>query len=236
MCGDYNINLLLINENINCSRFFECILGSGYLPSITLPTRLSDNSTLIDNIIYNKQRNCIFAGILENQISDHQAILINTVHRPPPSKSRYVTIYNNSDASKDNFRMHIHSLNHYATLDNNLYSDPNRNYEIIVNAITNSMNIYLTIKVVKFNKKKHKKEPWITYGILNSVNHKNKLYKRLKKTKSHSPEYDLKKSTFNNYRNLLRRTIWLAKKNYFCKTFTESKNNMKKTWITLIKC
>ena len=58
---------------------------------------------------------------------------------------------------------------------------------------------------------------------------KKKLYKRLKKTKSNSPEYDLKKSTFNSYRNLIRRTIWLAKKNYFCKTFTESKNNMKKT-------
>ena len=131
--------------------------------------------------------------------------------------------------------MHIHLLNFYATVDIHLYSDHNRNYEIIENAITNSMNIYLTKKVVKFNKKKHKKEPWITYGILNSVNHKNKLYKRLKKTKSHSPEYDLKKSTFNNYRNLLRRTIWLAKKNYFCKRFTESKNNMKKTWKNINK-
>ena len=55
VCGDYNINLLLINENNHCSSFFECILSSGYLPSITLPNRLSDNSTLIDNIIYNKQ-------------------------------------------------------------------------------------------------------------------------------------------------------------------------------------
>ena len=118
VCGYYNINLLLINENINCSRFFEFILGSGYLPSITLPTRLSDNSTPIDNIIYNKQINLIFAGILGNQISDHQTILINTVHRPPPSKSKYITIYNNSDASKENFRMQINSLNRYATLDN----------------------------------------------------------------------------------------------------------------------
>ena len=80
MCEVYNINLLLINENIHCRSFFECILSSGYLPSITLPTRLSDNSTLIDNSIYNKQRHLIFAGILENQISDHQAIVIKTTH------------------------------------------------------------------------------------------------------------------------------------------------------------
>ena len=28
VCGDYNINLLLINENIYCSSLFECILSS----------------------------------------------------------------------------------------------------------------------------------------------------------------------------------------------------------------
>ena len=146
VCGDYNINLLLINKNINCSGFFECILGSGYIPSIILPTRLSDNSSLIDNIIYNKQRNLIFAIILENHISDHQTILINTVYRPPPRKSKYITIYNNSDASKENLRMHINSLNLYATLDIPLYSDLHRNYEIIESAITNSINIHLTKK------------------------------------------------------------------------------------------
>ena len=78
---------------------------------------------------------------MKNQISDHQAILINTVHRHPQSKSKYITIYNNSDASKENFRMHINS-----TLDNHLYSDPNRNYEIIESAITHSINIHVTKK------------------------------------------------------------------------------------------
>ena len=157
VCGDYNINLLLINENNYCSSLFECILSSGYLPSITLPTRLSDNSTLIDNIIYNKQRHLIFSGILENQISDHQAILINTTHRPPPCKSKYITLYNNSDASKAKFRTYINSLNLYATLDTNIDSDPNINYEIIESAITNAMDIHLAEKVVKFNSRKHKK-------------------------------------------------------------------------------
>ena len=50
--------------------------------------------------------------------------------------------------------MHINSLNLYATLDNHLYSDPNKKYEIIESAMSNSMNIHLTKKVVKFNKKK----------------------------------------------------------------------------------
>ena len=50
VCGDYNINLLLVDSDEHSGSYFDGILGSGFLPSITLPTRLSDNSTLIDNI------------------------------------------------------------------------------------------------------------------------------------------------------------------------------------------
>ena len=65
---------------------------------------LSVNSTFINNIIYNKQINLIFAGILENHLNDHQAIVINTTHRPPPCTSKYITLYNNSDASKEKIK------------------------------------------------------------------------------------------------------------------------------------
>ena len=34
------------------------------------------------------------------------------------------------------------------------------------------MNCHMEKKVVKFNKKKHKKDPWITFAILKSVNKK----------------------------------------------------------------
>ena len=37
-------------------------------------------------------------------------------------------------------------------------------------------------KIVKFDRKKHKRDPWITFGILKSVNKKNLLYKKMKKT------------------------------------------------------
>ena len=161
--------------------------------------------------------------------------MINTTHRHPTCKSKYITLYNNSDASKEKFRTYINSLNLYATLDTNIDSDPNINYEIIESAIANAMDIHLAKKVVKFNSRKHKKEPWMTDGILNSINHKNKLYKRLKKARSNSPEYDIKFFSFNTYRNSLRRIIYLAKEDHFCKKISESKNNTEKIWQTLNK-
>ena len=55
MCGDYNINLLKIFSNAHCNEFFDGIASFGFLPTITLPSRLSANSSLIDNIFINKQ-------------------------------------------------------------------------------------------------------------------------------------------------------------------------------------
>ena len=71
-------------------------------------------------------------------------------------------------------------------------------------AITESMNAHLEKKIVKFNRKKHKKDPWMTYGILKSVNHKNKLYKNFMKINKDLPLFDNKKQEFNVYKNHLK--------------------------------
>ena len=55
---------------------FDNILSAGYFPTITLPTRLSENSTSIDNIFTNNGSNQITARILDTHISDHQPIII----------------------------------------------------------------------------------------------------------------------------------------------------------------
>ena len=50
MCGDYNIDLLKVNKVHSYDMYFKYILSAGYIPTVTLPTRLSTSSTLIDNI------------------------------------------------------------------------------------------------------------------------------------------------------------------------------------------
>ena len=80
VCGDYNINLLTLHSNEHTSNYFDGILSSGFLPAITHPTRIFNTSSLIDNIFVSKQGNINCAAILENEISDHQVIAINTNH------------------------------------------------------------------------------------------------------------------------------------------------------------
>ena len=88
-------------------------------------------------------------------------------------------------------------------------------------------------KTVKFNRRKHKKDPSITFGILRSVNKKNNLYKTLKQTKMNSAIYETRKHRFNQYKNTLRKTITEAKKKYFSNQFGRYKCNGKKTWKTI---
>ena len=65
MCGDYNVDLLKLNSTPFNENYFDNILSAGYIPKITLPTRLSENSTLIDNIFTTNLSTDLSAYILD---------------------------------------------------------------------------------------------------------------------------------------------------------------------------
>ena len=73
-CCDTNINLLEIVNKTHFNTFYENITPSGYLPQITLPTRLGSN-TLIDNIFTNNIHRSHTNCILQHKLSDHQAMM-----------------------------------------------------------------------------------------------------------------------------------------------------------------
>ena len=48
-------------------------------------------------------------GILSNEISDYQAVVVNINLTMPPSKTKFITIYSNTAESKTNFKNDISS-------------------------------------------------------------------------------------------------------------------------------
>ena len=44
ICDDFNINLLLIDDNQHFSCYFDNVLSKGFFPRITLPTRIDPPS------------------------------------------------------------------------------------------------------------------------------------------------------------------------------------------------
>ena len=152
------------------------------------------------------------------------------VCRPFFIKLKYITIKTNSEEAKKNFCSSFKSKNIMDLLDRNIYdTDPN---EVLERTLKEVHTECFAERIVWFNDKKHKKTPWITTGILNSINRRNKLCRILKQTKTDAISY-VTKIFFNRYRNVLCKTIAFTKRKYYVHIFEQCQRDMKKTWATL---
>ena len=150
---------------------------------------------------------------------------------------KFITTEENNAASIQNFTCEMKSLNIYDKLNKSIDSNPEENYEVFLKSIKDVKNKCLPKKVVKYNKKKHKKFKWMTSALLKSINTKNQLYKDWIKTDINNVDlYSRRKEEFKSYYNTHRRSIKEAKRLYYTRTFAIHvyKNNIKQTW-TIIK-
>ena len=67
------------------------------------------------------------------------------------------------------------------------------------------------------------KKPWITKGILKSIEKKNEIYRRCIRTRNSTKKEELH-NLFKSYRNSLDKISRLSKANH-CKTFFEDNKN-----------
>ena len=181
MCGDYNINLLKIDSSQHYSRFFENMTTLGFFPQITRPTRLSgDSNTLIDNIFTNNFCKSYLAGILVTPVSDHLmqfCIIKGRQGRPIHNFPKCIEVENINPLSINNFKHAILKSDIYEKLAKNPDSDPNQNYEFFCLRLQKQRRTIYQKKNQRFNKYKHRKEKWMTSGLLKLVVRKNKLYR-----------------------------------------------------------
>ena len=85
------------------------------------------------------------------------------------------------------------------------------------------MNVSHVSKKV-LHRKKEPENPWITKGLLKSINTKNKFYKEY--VNNPSPQ---RTQNFKTYWNKLHSLIWKAKRECMFKKLKQTKGNMKKT-------
>ena len=232
--GDFNINLLKIKERELFSEFLDNLLAHSLIPKITFPTRFTrTNGTLIDNLFCKLSSKTIDikSGILIKKFSDHQPYFIVTnslTKREHPPK--YIQIRIQNELSLANVNIELHKSNMQEKMDKNILADPNINYSILESAIMQANNKYMPIKTVKFQKYKHKRNDWITLGILNSIKHRDKLYKKLRITKANTPLYDNLRVNLKTFNTILKRSIRIAKKSHYAQQFNVCKNDSRKTW------
>ena len=90
------------------------------------------------------------------------------------------------------------------------------------------LKIYICRKK-KFNKRKHRKEGWMTNKLLVKVVRKSELYVNWKTTLLIHENYETIQTEFKNCEKGVLRNIANAKKFYYNKIFNAYKRDMKKT-------
>ena len=233
ICGDYNIDILKMCSNNNYNTFYENVISSSFAPKITLPTRICDTtSTLIDNIYTNVLDKSHTSGILIRPISDHQMYfcIMNENYMKPAIAQKYVEVEVFNVEAIENFKTEIANLEIHDKLDKTLNRDPNHNYEIFSTLLQNAKSKHIPKRIKKFNKRRHKKERWMTDELLAQVIKKNEMYVDWKTTPIAHPDYEKVKFNFKGYEKIVLKGIERAKRDYFDRVFLAYKCDMKRTW------
>ena len=221
--GDLNINILNTGDT-RTKNFVDLMSSNSFLPLITLPTRICLNqnnnkkSTLIDQLWVNIGSHCL-SGVIDVDLSDHlpNFTLLNFFKCKSPI--RYINFRDMSLKNKNNFIQDIE-----VTLNSESFDEVN---------VNESMNKFMNILNVLYNKNfpirkkqlslKRLNNPWLTKGILESID-KCHSYFKLQLDKI------ITRQTYNKYRNKLHSIIRSEKSKYYKNKFNNCMNNMKETW------
>ena len=233
--GDYNIDLLKLQNNAHYNTFYENVTAQGFFPKITRPTRSFENShSLIDNTFTNNLSKPHTSGILTHHVSDHfmhfSIVEDSEVHSI--NHTKYIETETISLKSIATFKSSINKANLITQFDLNPLGDPNVNYNILAHALSEAKQKHIPRKVKRFNKRKHFKHKWMTNDLLTLINKKNDRYRDWKST-TDNILYEIKKINFKTFEKIVNNEITAAKSLYYFNTFTAQKNDMKKTWSTI---
>ena len=233
--GDYNIDLLQLHTNTHYNTFYENTTAQGFFPKITRPTRSHGSShKLIDNVFTNNLCKRHTSGILTHQISDHfmtfSIVEGNIKQIKDPVK--YVEVQNINPASINNFKNLIATSDLLSQLDLNVNANPNVNYNLLSSVLEQAKIRHIPKKIQRFNRRKHCIEPWMNKELLTLINKKNDKYRDWKST-NNDIEYETKKINFKTFERIVKENIKEAKRDYYFKTFTAHKNDLRKTWRTI---
>ena len=111
------------------------------------------------------------SGILFRPISDHQMnfCVMNENFRKPLTQSKHFEVEILNEESINNFQNEIAILEIHNKLDKNFNKDPNYNYEILSTLLQNAKSKHILKRISKFNKRRYKKQKWMTDELLAQI-------------------------------------------------------------------
>ena len=210
--GDWNADLFQCNGKPEVKSFLDCLNSYGFFPTISVPSRISNSppysQTLIDNIFTNALDTIKHSCASCVGIADHQTVICTSdlLRSHPPQGMPHVSTprfsYNRIEELKENI---AHKLTDFH-IDEDVEQNVKNFSELIQKEIGRLSTSHLSRRFTPI-------QPWITPGLLRSINKKNSLLRHFLKFKTHENE-----QKYRAYRNVLRLSIRHSKKTLLSKT------------------
>ena len=174
--GDFNINVH--DQSIKLVDDFENIIfGLGLVPLISISTHHKPGckETCIDNILTNSTDHVTHSGTISTCISHHLAIftifkspIITNTNQSGPKHLQYYD-YNNKNVNKFVNELEV-----------KLNSEPPKDFSEFFSHFNDQLDKACKLNKPKSSKRTAKNNPWITQGLITSIDRKYELYDKWK--------------------------------------------------------
>ena len=153
------------------------------LPHITSPTHIiASSKTLIDNIFSNASDSTFKSGNLLTIPSDHNVQFLFPENQTKTQKGNTIVDFTAMEKQKNEINEQLPNINWAAELrlhKNNVYLS----IDLLLKKTKNLIDLWAHSQPTSNTKRKSCNKPWITERIFTSITVKNKLYKKMIKTK-----------------------------------------------------
>ena len=226
VCGDFNVDGMKMNTDSKISEFYECLMTLNFIPTIILPTRITDTTmTLIDNIFMKFDRrnvnDMVVSGNIYSDISDHlpNFVMVNDGnHRSSKCSRPNVRLFGEKNLSKfvDGFT----SVNWN---DFFLSSDVNHMLSLFYEKFKS--NFEDSFPITRLSRKRSKDKPWITANLKKDIAKKSELYRRF----LNHPSTE-NKERYTAFKNILTVSLRKAEAKFYLDKIDEKKKNVRALW------
>lgn len=226
LLGDFNSDLFKVSSHNQL--FEDTIISNGLYPSISIATHFRPNckNSCIDNILVSDIDNVMLSGVLQDRLSEHSLIFSFTSTQAPRNKNdeKHVRYYDYSSAKLKNFVSELEVKVNQLSQSSDFCE--------FVDCFKSTLDKHCKLEVPKTTKRTPKLNPWITDGIILSIDRKHELCKEWSDTVTNKDPSGnvLLYKIFSDYRRMLKGIIKAAKRSYYCNEIYKNIESSKKTW------
>ena len=229
--GDFNIDLL----GPKCSQFENLVYANNMIPTVSVASHEMPGCkpTLIDNILTNSTDNLVASGVFSSRVSHHHPIfcIMKSPMKADINSTRKYPKYDYSITNTDTFLLDIENKLKLVKFD----YDSADSFEEFIGTLNECIESNFLIDEDRPLKSKRNKllNPWITNGIIVSIQQKSFHYLKWKKSCNKTNKFKGDERLYLLYKEFrlkLRKIIKAAKKSYYSTKFDSVKGNIKKTW------